>query len=83
VAGHAKGVLRAPPAKIARRPVTVDHLVVRSATRALLAELGLARILLGSCGGGQFLVVLPGEARGAAEAFSRRLHARCRISSAT
>ena len=29
--------------------------------RALLAELGLARILLGSSGGGQFLVVLPGE----------------------
>ena len=37
--------------------------------RALLAELGLARILLGSSGGSQFLVVLPGEARDAAEAF--------------
>jgi CRISPR-associated protein Csm1 len=37
--------------------------------RALLAELGLARILLGSSGGGQFLVVLPGEARDAAEQF--------------
>ena len=37
--------------------------------RALLADLGLARILLGSSGGGQFLVVLPGEARTAAEAF--------------
>src|SRR5579872_6689735 len=37
--------------------------------RALLAELGLARILLGSSGGGQFLVVLPGEAREAAEQF--------------
>src|SRR5579863_4556225 len=37
--------------------------------RALLAELGLARILLGSSGGGQFLVVLPGEAREAAENF--------------
>lgn len=37
--------------------------------RALLAELGLARILLGSSGGGQFLLVLPGEARIAAEAF--------------
>src|SRR5207245_9473835 len=36
--------------------------------RALLAELGLARIRLGSSGGGQFLVVLPGEARGAARA---------------
>jgi CRISPR-associated protein Csm1 len=37
--------------------------------RALLNELGLARILLGSSGGGQFLVVLPGEAREAAESF--------------
>src|SRR5207245_11271107 len=37
--------------------------------RALLAELGLARILLGSSGGGQFLVVLPGEARRAAGEF--------------
>src|SRR5580698_11106512 len=37
--------------------------------RALLAELGLARILLGSSGGSQFLVVLPGEARSAAEDF--------------
>lgn len=37
--------------------------------RALLAELGLARILLGSSGGGQFLVVLPEEAREAAEQF--------------
>jgi CRISPR-associated protein Csm1 len=37
--------------------------------RALLAELGLARILLGSSGGGQFLVVLPGEARDAADQF--------------
>jgi CRISPR-associated protein Csm1 len=37
--------------------------------RALLAELGLARILLGSSGGGQFLLVLPGEAREQAETF--------------
>ncbi len=37
--------------------------------RALLAELGLARILLGSSGGGQFLVVLPGEVREAADNF--------------
>jgi CRISPR-associated protein Csm1 len=37
--------------------------------RALLADLGLARILLGSSGGGQFLLVLPGEARDAANAF--------------
>jgi CRISPR-associated protein Csm1 len=37
--------------------------------RALLAELGLARILLGSSGGAQFLIVLPGEARQAAQDF--------------
>src|ERR1700746_1746275 len=37
--------------------------------RALLAELGLAKILLGSSGGGQFLLVLPEEVRGAAESF--------------
>lgn len=37
--------------------------------RALLAELGLARILLGSSGGGRFLVVLPEENRAATEAF--------------
>ena len=39
--------------------------------RALLAELGLAKILLGSSGGGQFLLVLPDEARGPAEEFLR------------
>ena len=37
--------------------------------RALLEELGLAKILLGSSGGGQFLVVLPEEVRAAADAF--------------
>src|SRR5215469_4420693 len=37
--------------------------------RALLADLGLARILLGSSGGGQFLLVLPGEALPAADNF--------------
>jgi CRISPR-associated protein Csm1 len=37
--------------------------------RALLAELGLAKILLGTSGGGQFLVVLPGEAMADAEMF--------------
>jgi CRISPR-associated protein Csm1 len=37
--------------------------------RALLAELGLARILLGSSGGGQFLLVLPGEQREPADRF--------------
>src|SRR4051794_35202854 len=37
--------------------------------RALLAELGLAKILLGSSGGGQFLVVIPTEVLPQAEAF--------------
>src|SRR4051812_36581122 len=37
--------------------------------RALLTELGLSRILLGSSGGGQFLLVLPGESREPADAF--------------
>jgi CRISPR-associated protein Csm1 len=37
--------------------------------RALLAELGLSRVLLGASGGGQFLLVLPGEAREAARQF--------------
>src|ERR1035438_3914835 len=37
--------------------------------RALLPECGLPRHLLGSSGGGQFLLVLPGESRGPAEEF--------------
>ena len=37
--------------------------------RALLEELGLAKILIGSSGGGQFLVVLPEEVRGTAQTF--------------
>src|SRR5580765_2872047 len=37
--------------------------------RALLAELGLAKILLGSSGGSQFLVVLPEESRDEANKF--------------
>ncbi|MGH9594344.1 MAG: Cas10/Cmr2 second palm domain-containing protein [Bryobacteraceae bacterium] len=37
--------------------------------RALLTELSLAKILLGSSGGGQFLLVLPDEFRGPAETF--------------
>ena len=44
-------------------------LLCETLPRALLAELGLARILLGSSGGGQFLLVLPGEARQPAEEF--------------
>src|SRR5579864_1545846 len=37
--------------------------------RALLAEMGLSRVLLGSSGGGQFLLVLPGAARESANQF--------------
>jgi CRISPR-associated protein Csm1 len=37
--------------------------------RALIAELGLSKMLLGSSGGEQFLVVLPEEVRGKAEEF--------------
>ncbi|MBZ5586753.1 MAG: hypothetical protein LAQ30_32115, partial [Acidobacteriia bacterium] len=44
-------------------------LLCEALPRALLAELGLSRILLGSSGGGQFLAVLPGEARQPAEDF--------------
>lgn len=44
-------------------------LLCEALPRALLAELGLARILLGSSGGAQFLLVLPDEARGPAQQF--------------
>lgn len=37
--------------------------------RALLAEFGLSKILLGSCGGGQFLLVLPKELEGQSNDF--------------
>src|SRR6202158_3922429 len=37
--------------------------------RALIAELGLSKMLLGSSGGEQFLVVLPQEVRPQAEEF--------------
>lgn len=40
--------------------------------RALLAELGLAKFLLGYAAGGQFLVILPSESREAAEEFLNR-----------
>src|SRR3977135_2616127 len=43
-------------------------LLCEALPRALLAELGLARILLGSSGGGQFLLVLAAEASGPAQA---------------
>src|SRR5580698_2275206 len=44
-------------------------LLCEALPRALLAELGLARILLGSSGGAQFLLVLPDEARAPAQEF--------------
>ncbi len=40
--------------------------------RALLEEFGLSRVLLGSSGGGQFLIVLPGESRPEADEFLSR-----------
>jgi CRISPR-associated protein Csm1 len=40
--------------------------------RALLAEFGLSKVLLGSSGGGQFLLVLPQELRGQAKEFYHR-----------
>ncbi len=43
--------------------------------RALLSEFGLARVLLGSSGGGQFLLVLPSESRATAEEFFERADA--------
>jgi CRISPR-associated protein Csm1 len=70
VAGHAEGrsARSAGEDLLAGRSQWIT-LLCEVLPRALLAELGLARILLGSSGGGQFLVVLPGEARSAAEDF--------------
>src|SRR5208337_1577656 len=70
VAGHAEGrsARSAGEDLLAGRSQWIT-LLSEALPRALLAELGLARILLGSSGGGQFLVVLPGEARDAAESF--------------
>jgi len=49
--------------------------------RALLARLGLARVLLGSSGGGQFLVVVPAEVLPEAGNFLNEAGARiCRLS---
>lgn len=44
--------------------------------RALLAEFGLSKVLLGSSGGGQFLVVLPEEFRAQASDFCEKVSAR-------
>lgn len=49
--------------------------------RALLNELGLAKILLGSSGGGGFLVLLPSESMSAAEEFLRSAAAQIRAMS--
>ena len=70
VAGHAEGrsARSAGEDLLAGRSQWIT-LLSEVLPRALLAELGLARILLGSSGGGQFLLVLPGEAGSAAEEF--------------
>ncbi len=44
-------------------------LLCEALPRALLAELGLPRVLLGASGGGQFLIILPGDAREPSEKF--------------
>src|SRR5215831_15974926 len=62
------GVGEEPAGLLAGRAQWIS-LLCEALPRALLAELGLARILLGSSGGAQFLLVLPGEARGPAEQF--------------
>lgn len=51
-------------------------LVCEVVPRALLAELELARLLLGSSGGGQFLIVLPDTVRAQADDFLAREAAR-------
>src|SRR5580698_5551367 len=70
VAGHAEGrsARSAGEDLLAGRSQWIT-LLCEVLPRALLAEFGLARILLGSSGGGQFLLVLPGESRGPAEEF--------------
>ncbi len=56
---------------VAARSLWVS-LVCEVVPRALLAELELARVLLGSSGGGQFMLVLPDVVREPAEAFLKR-----------
>jgi len=76
--GTEEFLLAGPPEGRSARSAGEDLLAGRSQwitllcevlPRALLSELGLSRILLGSSGGGQFLVVLPGGSREAAENF--------------
>jgi len=64
--GRADGTLPSNEALLAGRSRWVS-LLSEVLPRGLLSELGLARVLLGSSGGGQFLVVLPSEAKPQAE----------------
>jgi CRISPR-associated protein Csm1 len=59
------------PETVAARSLWVS-LVCEVLPRALLAELDLARVLLGSSGGGQFLLVLPDTSRDASITFLSR-----------
>ncbi len=70
----------ATDAAVAARSLWVS-LVCEVVPRALLAELELARVLLGSSGGGQFLLVLPDVVREPAEAFLK--HSAAQIAAAT
>ena len=63
--------LDAPDESVAARSLWIS-LVCEVVPRALLAEFELARVLLGSSGGGQFLLVLPDAIRGKAEEFLAR-----------
>ncbi len=68
------------PETVAARSLWIS-LVCEVLPRALLAEFDLARVLLGSSGGGQFLLVLPDTVRDAANAFLA--HAAAQIDRAT
>src|SRR5215472_2903692 len=57
------------PARTLLGRATWLNLYAEVLPRALLAELGLAKILLGTSGGEQFLVLLPGESRPQADEF--------------
>ena len=67
IAGSDEFLLRASPNFEDR--VQWAALLSEVVPRALLAELGLSRMLLGSSGADQFLLLIPDEFRGAAEAF--------------
>ena len=62
--------VRTDPDQVFTGQVPLDQPVeLEVLPRALLAELGLAKILIGSSGASQFLLVLPEESRESAEAF--------------